>query len=67
MSYLVLLHLSTLQGYHLVFVFSETSEAFLDFLKGIHPVIPVFGFLMVLSQTSLSSYHELDLALAAMS
>lgn len=66
-SDLVLLCLNTLQGYHLISMFSESIEAFLDFLKGVHLMIPVFGFLVLLSQTSLSSQHKLDLVLAVIS
>lgn len=60
-------HLNTLRGYHQISVFSESLEAFLDFLKGIHLMIPIFGFPVLLSQTRLSSQHELDLVLAVIS
>jgi len=63
----LVLYLNTIQGYHLISVFSESLEAFLDFLKGVHLMIPVLGLLMVMSQTSLSSQHELDLVLAFIS
>lgn len=62
----LVLHLNTLQGYHSISVFSESLEAFLDFLNVVHLIIPVFGFPM-LSRTSLSSQHELDLVLPVIS
>ncbi|XP_009696197.1 PREDICTED: uncharacterized protein LOC104159875 [Cariama cristata] len=43
-SNLVFLHLNVLQGYHPISVFSESSEAFLDFLKGVHLMILIIAF-----------------------